>query len=238
MVYRKAKRYGRVAYRGYRKRRRVYVPAIRQLASDVNYIKGLVNSESKYHKLENSNNFDYNGVVVSLCNIAQGDQDWQRQGNSVLPRYFTMKLHVNKALAGVSDHTTFRVILFRYYGEATSAAPAVTPAEVLETVGTQYAPMSNLNPDNVGSKNDRSRRIQIHHSEICTLDKVSLTAKDFDWNVEINKGGSYQKDHLRFRSNATEAPIDGGFFLLLISDVITATDLAYYFTSVVRYYDN
>lgn len=239
-------KYAKTAMRKYpaiRKRARVYVPAVRQLASDVMYLKGLINSEPKYHLVATSNNFNYAGTVVSLCDIPEGDGEANRDGNRVLPRYFTVNVHINKAIdAGylggtTTNHTTVRMIIFRWWGEAVGGAGATpTASEILGIVSDQYAPLRHLSSKITGSKGDRSRRIEVHRNELFTLDQRSITSKDFSYNITLN-GGNKPKEHMEFGTSATNPPTDGGFFILFISDVL-GTDVSYYLSSKVVFYDN
>ena len=121
----------------------------------------------KYFTFATSNNIDSTGRIDSLNNIVQGDTHNDRTGTSVLPRFQSINLHVNKSLTGPA-HETFRIIVFRYWGESTSQVPAVTVAEILQSAD----PLSYLNDDNSGAKGDRERRIEIHKSKLFTLDNV------------------------------------------------------------------
>lgn len=230
-------------YPAVRRRYKVYYPAIRQLGKDVMYLKGLINSEPKSHIVNSSNNFNSAGTVVSLCDIPQGDGEANRDGNRVLPRYFTLNVHINKAIdsgyAGgtTTNHTTVRMIIFRWWGEAVGGVGAnPTPTEILGTVGDQYAPMRTLDQKITGSKGDRSRRIEVHRTEMFTLDQLSRTSMDFNFQIKLN-GGKKPKEHMEFGTSATAAPTDGGFFILCISDII-GNDVSYYLVSKTVFYDN
>lgn len=239
----KLAKYAVKKYPAVRRRYKVYYPAIRQLGKDVMYLKGLINSEPKFHPVTSSNNFNYAGTVLSLCDIPQGDDGASRDGNRVLPRYFSVNVHINKAIdsgyAGgtTTNHTTVRMIIFRWWGEAVGAAgTSPTPAEILGTVSDQYAPLRHLSSKITGSKGDRCRRIEVHRNEMFTLDQISKTSMDFSFNIKLN-GGKKPKEHMEYNSSATAPPTDGGFFILFISDVL-GTDVSYYLESKVVFYDN
>lgn len=215
----------------------IYGQAGKQLYKDVLYLKTLINSELNYFPLTSSNNIDSTGQVVSCCNIVQGDQNYQRDGVSVLPRFFNMNLHVNKKItaAGTIDHETVRVILFRYWGEATSAAPSVTVAEVL----TSADPLSFLQEDNTGRKGDRERRIEVLKSKLFTLDSVADTSRTWKWAINMNGPQVKNKQHIKFRSSTTEDPISGGIYFLIVTDNSSgANKSAFNFKSRLYYYDN
>lgn len=235
-------KYGKMAYKKYpaiRKRARVYVPAVRQLASDVMYLKGLINSEPKVHGVESSNNFNYNGVIVSLCDVPTGDTTDSRDGDRLLPRYLNIKFHVNRAISGASSaHTTVRYIIFRWWGENPSSIGVnPSPSDILYSVGGQFAPLSQLKTNVTGSKGDRNRRIEVHRTGMITLDSVSKTAFDEDINITLN-GGKKPKEHMEYFSSTTAPPTSGGFFIMFISDNSVSTDQSYYLRSVLTFYDN
>lgn len=208
-----------------------------RLNADVKYLRTLINSEMHYHYVTTSNNIDSNGQIISLCDIPQGDTLANRTGTSSLPRYQTVHMNVNKKItaAGTVDHETVRVILFRYWGESSSAAPSVTVTEILRSAN----PRSHLNDDNTGSKGDRERRIEVHKSKMFTLDSVGKTSMTYKWNVQVNGPNVKNKEHLKFRSSLTEQPISGGFYLLIISDNATGANKgAFYLDAKCNFYDN
>lgn len=235
-------KYGRMAAKRYpavRKRYNVYAPAVKQLASDVMYLKGLVNAEPKSHVVNTSGNHDYNGTVYSLCGIAQGDGSNNRDGNRILPRYLSLYIHVNQ-IAATAGHsrTTHRMIIFRYWGENPNATPSVTATDVLSVTGTQYSPVSHLNDKITGPRGDRTRRIEILRNEFFTLDTVSNTSKDFQYNIEMNGKSKNNKEHIEFRSSVFEDPISGGVYILYTNDNATATDQGIWIGSRLTFYDN
>lgn len=234
-------KYASKKYPAIRKRARVYVPAVRQLASDVMYLKGLINSEPKTFEVTSSSNFSYNGFMVSLCNVAQGDGGSSRDGNRILPRYLNLRFHVNRIItAPTNPHTTIRYIVFRWWGESpNTAGVAPAAADVLQAsaIATQFAPMAPLNHDVTGSKGDRNRRIEVHRTGMITLDSVSKTSMDEELNITLN-GGNKVKEHIEYYDSTTAPPTSGGFFVLFINDNSVTTDCAFYLYSRLTFYDN
>lgn len=225
-------------YKAVARRGKIYGPAIGQLSSDVLYLKSIINSEAKAFYTTTSNNFDEDTNPISLCAIIQGDLSTRRDGNVVLPRYINFRCHLNKSLnASALDHETFRCMLFMYSGESTSAAPSVTQSEI---VHSPQNPMSTLNEANTGSKRDKSRRIEVLRDEIITVDKVSKTMVDLDWNVEINGPKTQSKQHMRFRSTTTEDPVSNGLYALIYSDTGSASSYKPTYTIHCKlvFYDN
>lgn len=224
--YKRTRQYrARVSYRN---------PAIGKLSADVKYLKTVVNAEMNYFIFATTNNIDSVGRIDSLNNIPVGDDHNNRTGTSILPRFQSVNLHVNKSLTGPA-HETIRVILFRYWGEETSQAPNVTIGDVLQST----SPLSYLNDDNAGKKGDRERRIEIHKSKLFTLDNVATTSRTWKWNVQVNGPNKNIKDHMKYRANVLEGPISGGFYLLQISDNATgANKAAFGVNCKLNYYDN
>lgn len=179
---------------------------------DIRYLKSIVNSELFSHTGSTSNNIDSTGTVLSLNDVPQGDGGVSRTGLSILPRYQSINISINKSLTGPA-HETFRLIVFRYWGEATSVAPSVTVSEILQNVN----PHSYLNDDNTGSRGDRERRIEVHKSKLFTLDNVSDTSRTWKWNIQVNGQNVRNKQHIKYRDGTTESPISGGFYVLILS---------------------
>jgi len=236
---RAARKYAPMIARGATKRYGVYAPAVKQLASDVMYLKGVINSEPHLHITQSSGNFDYSGTVISCCDIPLGDTDVSRTGNRVLPRYFSLHMQIRQDVTTTTKHATHRVIVFRYWGEVTSSAsPNVTANEVLSTTGNTFAPLSHLNQRNVGPKGDRQRRIEILRNEQFSLDQVGVTFKDIVYNIEMNGKSKAQKEHMEWYGTATAQPISGGIYVLVINDNNVSTDQTYKFEAKITYYDN
>lgn len=235
------KSYGKKAIQAYpavSKRVSVYGPAVKQLASDVMYLKGLINTEPMTFTFQSANNYDYTGTVLSCCDLVQGDQAGNRTGNRVLPRYFSLKLHINQGInAAYVNHCTHRIIIFRWWGEAAHGG-VIVPAEILQTTGSQFAPVSHLNVQATGPKGDRTRCIEVLRNDEFTLDQVSGTCKDIAYNITMNSGGKKYKEHIEFPGNTTTQPSSGGIFVLLINDNATAGQQSYVLESRLTFYDN
>ena len=165
-------------YKPVAKRARVYYPAVRQLASDVMYVKSLINSEPKNHIVQSQANFTFAGAVVSLSSVPQGSDSFSRDGDRILPRYLSFRCHVNGDNAGAM-HKTIRVVIFRWWGESANAT-GVSPSsqDILGSVSTPYAPLSHLNTEITGPRGDRQRRIEVHYSKQFTFDNVGTTFMD------------------------------------------------------------
>lgn len=209
-----------------------YLGAGKQLAKDVMYLKTLINSEPHYHFVPTSNNYNYNGNVVSLCNVPQGDTGFDRTGNRVLPRYLNVKWQVTTA----SGNNIARVMLFRYWGETPSGTPSVQANEIMQNLGTQYAPLAHLNTDITGQKGDRNRRIEVLRNEVVNLDQVERTSYTCEWDVQMNGMGVEPKEHIEWRGTTTEEPLSGGVYIIFIGG--KAANDTFTLVSKLTFYDN
>lgn len=235
------KRTGRKYYqKQISKRAQVYGPAAAQLAKDVGYLMTLVNSEPLNNNVQVSGNYDFNGVIIPLSDIAQGDGQNARTGNRILPRYLSVKLGLTKTIAGSRLYTFSRVIFFRSWIENAATLGTLTPNEVLATVGTQFAPFSTLLESIMGPKGDRSRRIEVLRSELVYHDRTGKPGEVIEYNIEMNGQGVQNKSHIEYQTGSN-VPASGGIYCLFISDVDPAafpTEDAYYLQTRLTYHDN
>lgn len=209
-----------------------YGNAGRQLARDVMYLKTLINSEPHHHYLGYSDNFNWNGLVVPLSIVPQGDTNASRTGDRILPRYLNVRWQVISA----TGNNVIRVMLFRYWGETPSGAPAVQANDIMRLLGAERAPLSHLNDDITGQKGDRNRRIEVLRNELLNVDLVDRRAVTGDWDVEVNGMRSGKKEHVEYRSSALEEPVSGGFYLLFVGHSETGDVVN--LESKMTFYDN
>lgn len=220
------------------KRWKTYGKASGQLFHDVMYLKSVINSELHNIITFSSGNVDDNGKMISLANVPQDDSVNGRTGTSLLPRYLSINATFE---AGQADYSTFRLMIFRYWGESTDTAPSVQITDILST----SQPLSFLNDNNIGSRGDRERRIEVHKSKIVSLqnqDKGSNTTRVYKFNIEVNGPRKETKDHIKYRSGSTEQPVSGGFYILILSDTDssdeTSKKIKYTINSKLNFYDN
>lgn len=228
----------------YSQRNQYYSNAGIQLVKDVAYLASLVNSEPKYLTTVMNNNFNWSGLMYDLSTIVQGGGTNNRDGNSVLPRYLNLKFRIKKAVdlpvVSTIDSVTYRLVIFRYWGSNANNPAAPIPGDVLTNINDQNAPMSFLDDDITGSKGDRQRRIEVLKSEMVTLD-INNNARDYDLNFQMNGPAVQNKQHLKFLSAATQTPISGGIYLLVISNTdgaIHPNEIAINGLAKLVYYDN
>lgn len=240
MAFRAVKSYGKMAVKNYpavQRRYRVYKPAIKQLASDVMYLKGLINSEPHFFSTQNSINVDYNGNVFDFCLIPQNDTVSGRTGNRILPRYFSLHMCYGCTNA-TTTRITMRVIIFRWYADSHLSANTPVASEILSQVGSLYAPFSHLNPDITGPKGDRVRSIEVLHNERTTFQASTNFVKDIDLNIDLNPKSKDKKEHIEFDDGTTASPSAGGLYMLVISDQAVSTDTSCTVVGKLTFYDN
>ena len=184
------------------------------LTKKVNYLSSVVNSELKYHESVYVYSIDGAGTILPFNNIVQGDSQVNRTGNTVLPKWLTLHMALRHNDATTEESEVIRIIVFRYWGEGTDAAPNVTVGDILDIAN----PLSFLNDNNTGSRGDRERRIQIHKSYLLALNKSDKALRTFKLNIAVNKPSNKRKEHMKFRSSATEDAISGGFYVLVIGE--------------------
>lgn len=106
----------------------------------VKAIRGIVNSEKHYHDVVNyGTNIDYNGFVVALSDVAVGDTNVTRTGNSILAKSIHLRYDLS---ANVSSSATFcRVIIFE---DTMSLGTIPSPGDLFTITGALHAPTSML----------------------------------------------------------------------------------------------
>lgn len=225
-------------YPAIRKRYRVYYPAVKQLASDVMYLKGLINSEPKYHRYSNSGNVDYNGVMLPLSSIPTGTDNVSRNGDRVLPRWLQIHMFHGLGPTTTVPNLVVRVILFKWYGNNANLTTTPFVSEVLTNSGTVFAPLGYLDEDVVGSKGDRTRRIEVLKSKLITFNDINNYSSTLKLNIDLNPNTKKIKEHLEFVDATTNPAISGNIYMLIVTDNATNTEYGYKMTSKLVFYDN
>lgn len=210
--------YRRRSYRRRRfTRRRRAVPWYRkkysalQLASKaargVRYLRGLVNSEL-FKRDVNSQalGIDRSGTVISMIDIAQGDNDGNRTGNSI----FVKRVQFNfQALTKQNDTQCLRVVIFKDSQQIDDSYPNATM--ILDAANTRTAVQSGLNNATVGRFTILANRV------------IQFTP---DRPVVNYKLGVSMRHHVRYNGILGSDIQKGGLYVLLISngDVSTPDD--------------
>lgn len=185
----------------------------------VKYLKGLVNSEMHVNDIASSGTVDYTtGAIVSLNQIAIGDDISQRTGQSILVKYISFRGIVYRNSANQNE--TFRIMVFR---DTSNQGTAPTLANVLQANGSAYTPLSNLN---LTFKD----RFKILYTTTLT---VSATNAE-----QVFKGYIRLQKHVKFDgSTATDYQKDSLWFLIC-SDQTGANLPSYRLYARTAFYDN
>lgn len=194
-----------------------YTPS--QIASSawrgVQYLKSLVNSE--VYKFDSTANpeADSTGSITHLTPIAQGDDDGNRTGNSILAKYLWLQLLVT--MGGSATDTTYRVIVFIDRQQISDTTPAI--GDVLEATALT-APLNNLTVGRFTILYDR-----VHN--VCTS---SIRTRQHRLYFRLQK-------HIRYNGAAGSDIQRNGVFLMIFSNEPT-NDPAATMRWRIGYYDN
>lgn len=220
--YYKRRNYKRKAY-GTRKPNYTVVGSATYLAKralqGVKYIKSMINCEKKYRDTTFTGSVDWNGSILCLSLCGAGDDVNNRQGNSILCRSLYDRMDIQANANAVN--TYFRIIIFQDK-ENTGTDP--TPADVLQTVGSNLAPTSPLNVDHIS-------RYSILCDKSMVMDAQQGITKMFSKYINM-------QTHLKFTGiNATDI-YKGALYMLLISNQNTTNLPAYQLSNRMGFYDN
>lgn len=182
------------------------------------YLKGLVNAERKFHDIDTNFTTSSAGTLTRLTNVAQGDTQSTRTGNSLFIRtlYTRGRIAMNTAVA----EATVRLILLIDKSE-TTAAPAV--GDILQTIGTGSAPFSSLEITNMG-------RFKILKSKMFTLNNTGANSLPYKFFIRL-------RHHTRYNGPLSTDFGRGQIYLLAISDQgVSLPSVSIY--NRASYYDN
>jgi len=209
-------KYKKLASKWYNKKYSVGDIAMKALKG-VNYIRTLVNSEMKLFTQQNSAVAQtYNGNVIQLTNITQGDDTSQRNGRSILINYLQLRGVFTKG----TGNDVLRYMIVRDKMQ-TGTAPAVD--QILQTIGTTLAPFAPLDTSFAG-------RFQVLDTGMVTFsaDHPTFVYKKF---IRLNK-------HCKWQTTADGGgTMEGHIYFISLSNVAT-NSCTVEFVSRVGYRDN
>lgn len=188
--------------------------------SGVRYLKGLVNSEKFKHDMTSSSTITRTGTMLHLTNIAQGDGDGQRTGNSIFVRNVGIRFSILYNTSGASAQRV-RMMLVIDSQQVGDTLPSVS--DVLDVAGTASAPLSFLNDQTVG-------RFKVLKSRMYTVyaDKNNIVSQ---WNINL-------RHHVRYNGAAATDIQKGGIYLLMVSSEDNTNPPAVERNIRVAYHDN
>lgn len=183
------------------------------------YLKGLVNSEMLHvDKTYSAASINNGGVVTLLSNMAQGDTDSTRTGNSVLARSLTYRLKFDIS-SSVSHSSQVNFVLFWDTQQVGDTSPAYTD------IFSSAIPEALMNLNTAG-------RFKIIKRQL-----ISLTpATGGRPSIEVHGTFDFRK-HIRFNGTASTDIQKNGLYVAFISNEATNTPNV---TGLIRlgYHDN
>lgn len=172
----------------------------------VKYIKSLVNVEKKHHDVLVDSAISATGSITNLVQIAQGDTDQTRSGNSILGQTEYIQFAVNQHAS--ATNTFFRLMVVRDNQQISDTAPAI--GDILDsTFSSQYVVAPLNNEFGIG-----------RFSVLCDK-RFALSANGS--TSRIDKIFIPVRKHVRYNGSATSDIQKGGLYLLLVSNEATNT---------------
>lgn len=196
----------------------------KRTATGLNEIRKLINVEHKYIDVNLTTNTSQAGATNYLVPIAQGNGIQERDGDSIKIQSVDLVGTLYRNTSSTANES-YRVMLIRDLMNQ-GADPAVS--DILETVGTIYAPFQHIDTLNGP---DYNSRFTILYDELYTLDTYHPTA-----TLHIH---SNHDCHVAFRGTGATVASGGtgAYFLVTVTNVATnASNLD--FSCRIRYTDN
>jgi hypothetical protein len=167
------------------------------------------------YDIASSNSVSNTGTVIHLSGIDQGDQDFNRTGNSVLAKSVYMKLAINQNVAAVN--TLYRIIFFQDNQQIGDTFPSVS--DILDTTST-LAPISSAT---VG-------RFKILKNYFFHTSNARDTVKELTCYIPL-------QHHIRYNGVTGGDVQKGGLYMLMLSDQ-GATVPTIFWNLRLSYHDN
>lgn len=163
------------------------------------YLKGLVNVEFKKYDKSGTGTINSTGAITHITDIAQGDTDQSRNGNSLLLKSINLKFQI--AMNGSSAGSIVRCLVFHDKQQVGDTSPSVSDVLDGDAVSPLLAPLNNLT---VG-------RFSI------LFDRMYKMGNSSD-PIKIIK--MYRKclSHVRFNGTASTDIQKNGLYFLLVSN--------------------
>jgi hypothetical protein len=196
----------------------------KRTAVGLNEIRKLINVEHKFVDVNDTSASTRNGTVTLLSPIAQGDNISEREGDSIKVQSLELYGGVFRDPASTSNEGV-RVLIVR---DLQNAGAAPTAADILQAVGTAYAPYQAIDFLN-GS--DLNKRFTIVYDELTFVDTYHPTQM---LSMKTN-----HDCHVFFRGTGSTVASSGNgtYFLVVVSDAAT-NSANFYFSSRLRFTDN
>lgn len=206
--------------KGYKKifKKKWSVADIAKKAFDgVMYMKNLINSERKLYTKQNAAVVQtYNGSIIQLTDITQGDTSTNREGRSIFINYVQLRGLFTKGSG--NDVCRYMVIRDKM---GTGTAPSAD--QILQTIGTSLAPYAPLDASFTG-------RFEVLDTGMVTFsaDRPTVLYKKF---IRLNK-------HCKWQLTADGGgTLDGHIYMFTISNVASSGN-SFEFVSRIGFRDN
>lgn len=181
-------------------------------------LKQLINVEQKHVDTTTSTTNTYNGTLVTFNEIAQGDTDNTRDGDSLLNKKINIKGFIVAAASGAINDVV-RIIIFK-----DKQNTITTPGQYLRDVGSIYAPLSQKQRDN----QFQTKKIYDNTFSVDSGNPLKI------FSIKIDQ----LDDHTNFVSGTTTIT-SGAYKMLIIGTVAPAgANSITTYTSRFEYIDN
>lgn len=187
----------------------------------VKYLEGLINVESHFFDNQSSAvEAVSTPTVYTLAGIAQGNDNGQRTGLSILAKYINIKMNFTKNPSTVADR--IRIMLVRDTHQVPDTAP--TFGDVIETSSGVSYDVAPLNKLNVG-------RFNVLYDKVIMMDEDHVQR-----DVRIFR--KWHKMHIRYNGTAATDVNKNGLFLMVVGGKTTPSGPTYNIHWRLKYYDN
>lgn len=191
----------------------------------VNYIRGLINVEKHYKTTSETAatiNYGTGNNVKDLTAIAQGDEYYNRNGNSLLAKSVFVRGYCRAN--DTSGQNVVRIMIVKDKMNQSGTPP--TYGDMFSGAGTANAPLGSLRKDNGANV-----RFQILWSRMIMLNS---NGRDMvPWKKYINLGNT----HIKYTGSSDSDQYKNQIYLVHVSDV-NVNDPTMDFVAEVAYYDN
>lgn len=196
----------------------------KRTAVGLNEIRKLINVEHKYVDVNLTTNTSQSGGSNYLCPVAQGNGIVDRDGDSIKVQSFDIIGTLYRNTASTVNES-YRVMIIR---DLMNQGADPTGTDVVETAGTQYAPLQH---NDMLNGPDYNSRFTILYDELFSLDTYHPT--------HTFRFHSNHDCHIAFRgTGATVASAGTGAYFLLTFTSVATNSANCDFSSRIRFTDN
>lgn len=215
-----ARAYKKNLERGKRRRNKYVSSPVKSLVKDVAYLKGLINTEFKYHDYASNN--DLSATVINAINfVNEGSSDQTHDGSTFRIKSIQLKGHVS--LGGTAANPIAYRLALVLDKDAACATTAPTYSDIFDSSGDSWNALRNLD--------NRSR------FTILKIWDGSLSPN----GTEMHRFNFYKKCNIlsQIVGTASEANLrKNGLYVVMTSSTGTASLIYMNVVSRIRFVDN